>query len=270
MAVHGHGIVGSEIKVEEVVGSQQPPLEEKGRPVLEKPSNENIIGTVSEEPIILNNNEYKAIVETNNDLIKTILEYHQNGEKDEVVRNYLTKTFDGIKNNPYRNIIGENGIGWYSLFLILRECPDREAVDILISGLRNIHNIQVETGLLTLNFNLDWVVKQDPTLSLFTKRVFDVGAIIRASKIDEILEESMKSALDTAKEAVKEISKGGDSTYSASTTFWDILKWTGIAIGVAGVVYLGYKGYQALTEDDPNDVVFIDMDDYDNGHPTFI
>ena len=130
------------------------------------------------------------------------------------------------------------------------------------------------------SFNPDILVEADPTLYQLTSRLYNLGAAAQEelfavnpdSKLDKMMEEQMEALSEVTKEMVKEVSAATSSGGGYSTSFdvWDVLKWGAIAAGVIGGGYLAYKGYQALTEDDPNDVVFIDLDDYDNGHLDFI
>ena len=150
----------------------------------------------------------------------------------------------------------------------------------VFQGLFLIRDLQDETGLVMSSFNPDMLVEADPTLYQLTSRLYNLGSAIYEelyaanpdSKLDKMLEEQMEALSEMTKEIVKEasvvVSSGGG--YSNSFDVWDVLKWGAIAAGVIGGGYLAYKGYQALTEDDPNDVVFIDLDDYDNGHLDFI
>ena len=230
-------------------------------------------------PVVLNHEDMQGVVKANNTLLNTILDYVKNDEKDEVVRDYLEKFFEGLNDKPFKKYVGSKGVGWYALYLILLKYKHEEMLHVF-QGLILIRNLQEETGLLMSSFNPDMLVEADPTLYQLTSRLYNLGAVVQEklsaenpdSKLDSMLEEQMEALSEVTKEIVKEasvaISSGGG--YSNSFDVWDVLKWGAIAAGVIGGGYLAYKGYQALTEDDPNDVVFIDLDDYDNSHLDFI
>ena len=230
-------------------------------------------------PVVLNHEDMQGVVKANNTLLNTILDYVKNDEKDEVVRDYLEKFFEGLNDKPFKKYVGSKGVGWYALYLILLKYKHEEMLHVF-QGLILIRNLQEETGLLMSSFNPDMLVEADPTLYQLTSRLYNLGAVVQEklsaenpdSKLDSMLEEQMEALSEVTKEIVKEasvaISSGGG--YSNSFDVWDVLKWGAIAAGVIGGGYLAYKGYQALTEDDPNDVVFIDMEDYDMEQPAFL
>ena len=231
-------------------------------------------------PVVLNNEDMQGVVKANSTLLNSILDFVKNDEKDEVVRDYLEKFFEGLNDKPFKKYVGSNGVGWYSLYLILLKYKYEEKMLHIFHGLILIRNLQDESGLLMASFNPDMLLEADPTLYQLTSRLYHLGQQLQEglfadnpeSKLDKMLEEQMEALSGMTKEIVKEasvvVSSGGG--YSNSFDVWDVLKWGAIAAGVIGGGYLAYKGYQALTEDDPNDVVFIDLDDYDNGHLDFI
>lgn len=223
-----------------------------------------------EDKSILNNAEYKEIVKVNNLLIKKTVDFSQNEENAEVVKNYLIKTFEGLNHNPYKKIIGDTGRGWFGLYLLMKTCEDREAINILQIGLMNLHNIQTETGLLTLNFNLDWVFENDPSLGIFTKRVFEVGNIISTSKIDKVLEKSIDTVVDRSADMVNNFVKEiqGNVNQSFWGSFWDGFKWVSLGVGIGALGYLGYKAIESFSKD--QDIVIVDINDFDQEHPSFV
>ena len=233
-------------------------------------------------PVALNHEDMQGVVKANNTLLNIILDYVKNDEKDEVVRDYLEKFFEGLNDKPFKKYVGTNGAGWYALYLLLLKGKQEHEEKMLhvFQGLFIIRDLQAETGLVMSSFNPDMLVEADPTLYQLTSRLYNLGASVQEelfaanpdNKLDKMLEEQMEALSGMTKEIVKEasvvVSSGGG--YSNSFDVWDVLKWGAIAAGVIGGGYLAYKGYQALTEDDPNDVVFIDLDDHDNGHLDFI
>lgn len=231
-------------------------------------------------PVVLNHEDMQGAVKANSTLLNTILDYVKNNEKEEVVRDYLEKFFEGLNDKPFKKYVGSNGVGWYALYLILLKYKQEPKMFPVFLGLLMIQKLQDESGLLMSSFNPDMLVEADPTLYQLTSRLYELGTIVPEqvsaanpeSNLDKMLEEQMEALSEMTKEIVKEASvvtsSGGG--YSSSFDVWDVLKWGAIAAGVIGGGYLAYKGYQALTEDDPNDVVFIDLDDYDNGHLDFI
>lgn len=231
-------------------------------------------------PVVLNHEDMQGVVKANNTLVNTILDFVKNDEKDEVVRDYLEKFFEGLNDKPFKKYVGSNGAGWYALYLILLRYKHESRMIHVFQGLILIRNLQVESGLIMSTFNPDMLVEADPTLYQLTSRLYNLGQQLQEklfvsnpeSNLDKMLEEQMEALSEVTKEIVKEasvvISSGGG--YSSSFDVWDVLKWGAIAAGVIGGGYLAYKGYQALTEDDPNDVVFIDLDDYYTDHPEFI
>lgn len=231
-------------------------------------------------PVVLNHEDMEGVVKANNTILNTILDFVKNGEKDEVVRDYLEKFFEGLNNKPFKKYVGSNGAGWYALYLLLTKYKHEPTMLNVFLGLNFIRDMQDETGLLMASFNPDMLVEADPTLYLLTKRVYNLGATIQDmlssanpdNNLDRMMGEQMEALSEVTKEVVKEasrvISSGGG--YSEPIGIWDVLKWGAIAAGVIGGGYLAYKGYQALTEDDPNDIVFIDLDEYDLDHPAFI
>ena len=241
---------------------------------------EGKLGNPDLGPVVLNHEDMQGVVKANNTLLNAILDFVKNDEEDEVVRDYLEKFFEGLNDKPFKKYVGTNGAGWYALYLILLKYKHELTMLNVFLGLNFIRDMQDETGLLMASFNPDMIVEADPTLYLFTKRVYKLGATIQDilssanpdNNLDKMMEEQMEALSEVTKEVVKEasraISSGGG--YSSSFDVWDVLKWGAIAAGVIGGGYLAYKGYQALTEDDPNDVVFIDLDDYDTGHLDFI
>ena len=229
-------------------------------------------------PVVLNHEDMQGVVCLNNTLLNTILDFVKNNEKEEVVIDYLEKFFEQLNGKPFKKYVGTNGAGWYALYLILLKGKQEHEEKMLhvFQGLIFIRNLQDESGLLMASFNPDMLVEADPTLYQLTSRLYKLGAVqeklFSANKLDKMLEEQMEDLSVITKEIVKEsstvISTGGG--YSNSFDVWDVLKWGAVAAGVAGVGYLAYKGYQALTDDNPNDVVFIDMDDYDMEQPAFL
>lgn len=231
-------------------------------------------------PVVLNHEDMDGVVKANNTLLNNILDSVKNDEKDEVVRYYLEKFFEGLNDKPFKKYVGRNGAGWYALYLLLTKYKHEPAMLNVFLGLNFIRDMQDETGLLMASFNPDMIVQADPTLHLFKKRIYKLGATIQDilssanpdNNLDRMMEEQMEALSEVTKEVVKEssrvISSGGG--YSEPIGIWDVLKWGAIAAGVIGGGYLAYKGYQALTDDNPNDVVFIDMDDYYTDHPEFI
>lgn len=235
-------------------------------------------------PVVLNHEDMQGVVKANSTLLNTILDYVKNNEKDEVVRDYLEKFFEGLNDKPFKKYVGSNGVGWYALYLMLlrykHEAKQDPKMLHVFQGLFLIQELQDESGLLMFSFNPDMLVEADPTLYQLARRLYDLGTIVHEkasaanpeSNLDKMMEEQMEALSGMTKEIVKEasviVSSGGG--YSNSFDVWDVLKWGAIAAGVIGGGYLAYKGYQALTEDDANDVVFIDLDDYDNGHLDFI
>ena len=159
----------------------------------------------------------------------------------------------------------------------MKACSDDvDKMKTLHRGLQTLCDIPHETGLICPVFNLDWLYEQDSSVNGFANRVFKLGVTVEASKasqVDQVYNDTINSATEVSKEALKEASRVSSSSgggYSDSFDIWDVLKWGAVAVGVAGVGYLAYKGYQALTDDNPNDVVFIDMDDYDMEQPAFL
>lgn len=232
-------------------------------------------------PVVLNHEDIQGAVKANSILLNTILDYVKNEEKDEVVRDHLEKFFEELNDKSFKKYVGTNGAGWFALYLILLKYKHEASWRNVFHGLILIRNLHDESGLLMSSFNPDMLVEADPTLYQLTSRLYRLGVAIQEklsaanpdSKLDKLMEEQMEALSEMNNEVVKEISQvisysGGG--YSGSFDFWDVLKWGAIAAGVIGGGYLAYKGYQALTEDDPNDVVFVDLDDYDNGHLDFI
>lgn len=231
-------------------------------------------------PVVLNHEDMQALVKANNSLLNDILDFVKNDEKDEVVRDYLEKFFEGLNDKPFKKYVGSNGVGWYALYHILLRYKHEEKMLHVFHGLILIQKLQDKSGLLMSSFNPDMLVEADPTLYQLTSRLYNLGHQLQEglsagnpdSKLDKMMEEQMEALSEVTKEVVKEasraISSGGG--YSEPIGIWDVLKWGAIAAGVIGGGYLAYKGYQSLTEDDPNDVVFIDIDDHDTGHLDFI
>ena len=218
--------------------------------------------------------------ETKVKLLESIIKFHENGTDEEVVKDHIIKTFDGLNNNPYKGILGKDGTGWYALYLLMKSCSDDvDKMKTLHRGLQTLCDIPRETGLAGLIcpvFNLDWLYEQERTVEGFANRVFKLGVTVEASEasqVDQVYNDTINSATEVSKEALKEASRVSSSSsggYSDSFDIWDVLKWGAVAAGVAGVGYLAYKGYQALTDNNTNDVVFIDMDDYDMEQPAFL
>ena len=231
-------------------------------------------------PVVLNHEDMAGAARASNALLNMIFDFVKNDVADEVVRDRLEKFFEGLNNKPFKKYIGTNGAGWYAIYRILLRCK-REDMCSILHGLIFVQNIQEKSGLLMTSFNPDMLVETDPTLYQLTRRLYKLGDIFQDkssgvspdSNLDKMVEENLEALSEMTKEAVKEVSQVNIYTgggYSESFDFWDVLKWGAVAAGVIGGGYLAYKGYQALTEDDPNDVVFIDMDDYDTDHPAFI
>lgn len=246
-----------------------PSLDDKGNPL--NPGS----------PVVLNHEDMEGVVRATSTLLNSILNFVTNEEKEEVVRDYLEKFFVGLDDKTYKKYVGINGAGWYAVYRIMLRYKYEPGMDDLFHGLIFALNMQVESGVLMVSFNPDMLVEADPTLYQLARRLYKLGATIQNkfsaanpnNNLDKMVEENLEALSEMTKEAVKEVSQvtiytGGG--YSNSFDFWDVLKWGAIAAGVAGAGYLAYKGYQSLTEDDPNDVVFIDMDEYDTDHPAFI
>lgn len=231
-------------------------------------------------PVVLNHEGIQGAVKAISTLLNTILDYVKNEEKDEVVRDHLEKFFEELNDKPFKKYVGTNGAGWYALYLVLLKYKHEASWRHVFHGLILIRNLHDESGVLMSSFNPDMLVEVDPTLYQLTSRLYRLGVAIQEelsganpdSKLDKMMEEQMEALSEVTKGILKEASvvtsSGGG--YSSSLDVWDVLKWGAIAAGVIGGGYLAYKGYQALTEDDPNDVVFVDLDDYDNGHLDFI
>ena len=242
----------------------------------------------STEQVVDNNTadfEYKFFLpddervayETKVVLLESIIKFHENGTDEEVVKDHIIKTFDGLNNNPYKGILGKDGKGWYALYCLMKACSDEvDNMRTLRKGLQTLCNNSRDTGFMGMAFDLDWLFEHTSSIEDFTARVFKLGFSIEASeasKVDQVYNDTINSATEASKEALKEASRVSSSSgggYSDSFDIWDVLKWGAVAVGVAGVGYLAYKGYQALTDDNPNDVVFIDMDDYDMEQPAFL
>lgn len=231
-------------------------------------------------PVVLNHEDIQGAVKAYSTLLNAILDFVKKNEKDGVVKDYLVKFFKELDGKPFKKYVGSNGVGWYALYLILLKYKDEPKMIHVFHGLILIQQLQDESGLLMSSFNPDMLVDADPDLYLLTSRLYELGTIVQErvsaanpeGNLDKTLEEQMEVLSKMTKEIVKEVSVATSSGggYSNSFDVWDVLKWGAIAAGVIGGGYLAYKGYQALTEDDPNDVVFVDLDDYDNGQLDFI
>lgn len=232
-------------------------------------------------PVVLNHEDMEGVVRATSTLLNSILKFVKTDEKEEIVRDYFEKFFVGLNDKTYKKYVGTNGAGWYAVYRMLLRYKYEPGMGDIFHGLIFALNMQVESGVLMISFNPDMLVEADSTLYQLARRLYKLGATIQNnfssarpdSNLDKMVEENLEALSEMTKEAVKEVSQVNIYTgggYSESFDFWDVLKWGAIAAGVAGAGYLAYKGYQSLTEDDPNDVVFIDMDEYDTDHPAFI
>ena len=239
--------------------------------------NNNTVDSESRSFLSFLPDDKRVAYETKVELVESIIKFHENGTDEEVVKDHIIKTFDGLDNNPHKSILGEDGSGWFALYLLMKACSDDvDKMKTLHRGLQTLCDIPRETGVMVPSFDLDYEYEKASSVVDFASRIFKLGATIEASEssnVDQVYNDTMNSATEVSREALKEASRVSSSSgggYSDSFDIWDVLKWGAVAVGAVGVGYLAYKGYQALTDDNPNDVVFIDMDDYDMEQPAFL